>query len=239
MDKNNAAHTERWVEEHLAALNSGEEWQPNVTAAWARLVEKKTRGGWFGRRWALAGVIVVAAVLFAMFLPSPQVLAQRCLECSVAVWQSLSGQNEAKMVGQTAPNFDLRDVNGKEVKLSELKGKVVLVNFWATWCEGCQVEIPWLIEFAKKYGDKGLVVIGVSLDDDGWKSVRPWAEEKKVNYPVVIGSQELGKKYGLEGMPLTTLIGRDGKIADSHGGIVDKEATEKKIQTLLAERTEN
>lgn len=241
MDKNNGRHTERWVEEHLAALTPGDEWQPNATAALARLMERQSKGSWVRRRWMLVGMVAAAAILFAMFLPSPQVMAHRCLECSVAVWESLSatGVSQTTMKPaserQVAPDFDLQDANGKEVKLSELKGKVVLVNFWATWCEGCQVEIPWFIEFAKKYEDKGLVVIGVSLDDDGWRSVKPWAKEKQVNYPIVIGTQELGKKYGLDGMPLTALVGRDGKIADSHAGIVDKEATEGKIRALLAE----
>src|SRR6267378_1287377 len=89
------------------------------------------------------------------------------------------------------------------------------------------------MEFQKKYQGRGFVVIGVSMDSDGWKSVKPWLKERKVNYPVVIGSDDLGKQYGLEGMPLTALIDRDGKIADVHPGLVNKNATEQQLRALL------
>jgi cytochrome c biogenesis protein CcmG/thiol:disulfide interchange protein DsbE len=134
-----------------------------------------------------------------------------------------------------APNFSLKDARDRDIELSKLKGKVVLVNFWATWCEGCQVEIPWFVEFQKQYQEEGLVVVGVSMDDDGWKSVRPWIQEKKVNYLVVIGDQGLAKRYNLEGMPLTVLVDRQGRIADVNSGIVDKIAGQQKIKALLAE----
>jgi peroxiredoxin len=230
---NNDARENHWVWEKLAGLNSGEEWQPDVRAALARFSERRRKRDWVWGRWALLATVAAAACLFAMFLPSPRVLAHRCLECSVAVWQSLSGQSDVNIVGQTAPDFVLTDANGNEVKLSELKGKVVLVNFWATWCHGCQQEIPWFVEFSKKYGGQGLAVIGVSMDSDGWKEVRPWIKEKGVNYNVVIGSEELAKKYGLDGMPLTALVGRDGKIAEVHAGVADRDATEKRIRELL------
>lgn len=135
--------------------------------------------------------------------------------------------------GSLAPDFNLKDASGKDIKLADFKGKVVLVNFWATWCEGCQVEIPWFIEFQKEYASRGLVVVGISMDDDGWKSVKPWIEEKKVNYPIVIGDEALGNQYGLVGMPVTALVNREGRIADMHQGIVDKTATEQKIRDLL------
>ena len=134
-----------------------------------------------------------------------------------------------------APDFNLKDASGTDVKLSNLKGKVVLVNFWATWCEGCQVEIPWFVEFQKEYASRGLVVVGISMDDDGWKSVKPWIKEKNVNYPIVIGNDGLGKQYGLQGMPLTALVDREGRIADVHHGIVEKSATQEKIRDLVRE----
>jgi peroxiredoxin len=240
MDKNDATRADGWVEQHLGKLNPSEEWQPNATAALARFRSGQAVGG-VRKRWVLAATAGAAANLCVMFLPSPQVLAHRCLECSIAVWESLAstapGRAQVKpgCERQAAPDFELQDASGKEVKLSDLRGKVVLVNFWATWCEGCQVEIPWFVEFAKKYEDEGLVIIGISLDDDGWKSVRPWIKEKNVNYTIVIGNRGLGKKYGLDGLPLTALVGRDGRIADSHNAIVDREATEGKIRALLKE----
>src|SRR5262245_32988675 len=88
---------------------------------------------------------------------------------------------------QAAPDFTLSDANGNPVTLSAHKGRVVLLDFWATWCEGCKTEIPWYMEFQDKYKERGLSVLGVSLDEDGWKSVKPFLAENKLNYPVVIG----------------------------------------------------
>ena len=101
-----------------------------------------------------------------------------------------------------APDFTLMDVTGKPVKLSDFKGKVVVLNFWATWCGPCKVEIPWFIEFEQKYKDQGLVVLGVSMDEDGWSSVKPYLESSKVNYRVVIGTDRVGETYGgVESLP--------------------------------------
>jgi peroxiredoxin len=97
------------------------------------------------------------------------------------------------------------------------------------------LEIPWFVEFQKKYKERGLAVVGVSLDDDGWKSVRPWLKEKKINYAMVIGNEALGKSYGLSTMPLTVLIDRNGKIASAHSGVINRQATERNIRKLLQE----
>lgn len=130
-------------------------------------------------------------------------------------------------------DFNLVDSQGTPIKLSAYKGRVVLLDFWATWCTGCKVEIPWYMEFLDKYKDRGLSVIGVSMDDDGWKSVRPFLEEHKINYPIVIGSWDLGDRFGFKAMPATLLIDRDGKIADLHVGMVDRATFEHEIQILL------
>lgn len=241
MDKNSETRHHGWVDENLAILNPGDEWHPDVCDGLMRLRQSQVRGSWFSKRWVLAATGGAVVCLCLMVLPSPKVLAHRCLECSVAVWQSLlpSAPVQASLKppsGRTlAPDFNLKDANGRDVKLTDLKGKVVLVNFWATWCHGCQTEIPWFIEFQKEYADGGLVVVGISMDDDGWKSVRPWLKEKRVNYPIVIGNEGLGKQYGLDGMPLTALVDREGRLADVHSGLVDKTATQQKIRALLQE----
>lgn len=136
---------------------------------------------------------------------------------------------------KAAPDFILNGSKRTPVKLSAYKGKVVLLDFWATWCEGCKVEIPWYMDFQKKYKKIGLAVVGVSMDEDGWKSVTPFLKKKKVNYPVVVGDWDLASKFGIRALPVALLIDRDGKIADLQTGIVDKDAFESEIQILLKE----
>ena len=114
----------------------------------------------------------------------------------------------------------------------------MLVDFWATWCAGCKVEIPWFIEFQKKYGSQGLTSVGVAMDEEGWDKVRPWLEEHPIAYPVVIGNLELlTKKFGFApSLPITLLIDREGRIAASHAGVVDKDQWESRIVALLKEK---
>jgi len=135
---------------------------------------------------------------------------------------------------KAAPDFTLSDSKGAPIRLSAYKGNVVLLDFWATWCGGCKTEIPWYLEFENRYKSSGLAVIGVSMDGS-WKTVEPFLKQEKVNYPVVIGSDDLAKLYGVSQMPMTLLIDRDGKIADSHVGVVNKDAFESEIRTLLHE----
>jgi peroxiredoxin len=136
-----------------------------------------------------------------------------------------------------APPLSLRDSKGAPVKLSDYKGKVVLLDFWATWCTGCKLEIPWFMEFEKKYSGKGLSAIGVSLDEDGWRTVKPYLADHPISYPVVLGNMDvLEKKFGLPAsLPVTLLIDRNGRIASTHAGVVDKEKFEANIRQLLDE----
>jgi thiol-disulfide isomerase/thioredoxin len=136
----------------------------------------------------------------------------------------------------------LTDAHGKPVTLSGYRGKVVLLDFWATWCGGCKLEIPWYIEFDKKYRDQGLAAIGVSMDDDGWKAVTPFLAKKTdtetggniaMQYPVVIGNPQMAKMYNVTSMPMTLLIDRQGKIALSYTGVVNKNDFESDIKQLL------
>jgi thiol-disulfide isomerase/thioredoxin len=135
-----------------------------------------------------------------------------------------------------APGFVLHDASGAPIKLSDYKGKVVLLDFWATWCGGCKQEIPWFIEFENTYRDRGLVSIGVAMDEEGWKTVTPWLAEHPINYQIVLWDTAIVKDYHLTNLPVTVLIDRDGRIADSHLGVVPKDDWEKKIQELLRER---
>lgn len=136
--------------------------------------------------------------------------------------------------GSAAPAFALQDSAGKTATLDDYKGKVVLLDFWATWCHGCKEEIPWFVEFQRKYEGKGFKVVGVSMDDD-WKTVKDFLAKTDVPYRIVLGNDALMKSYGNESMPDTFLIDRQGKIAAVYRGVVNKDGVEKDLQTALAE----
>ena len=136
-----------------------------------------------------------------------------------------------------APEFLLQDSAGKSVSIQKLRGKVVLLDFWATWCTGCKKEIPWFAEFQKKYGSRGFVVVGVSMDDAGWKVVKPFLADTKVPYRMLLGDETTGKRYGITSLPDTFLIDRDGKIAAAYTtGLVDKDNVEANVQALIGGR---
>jgi thiol-disulfide isomerase/thioredoxin len=132
-----------------------------------------------------------------------------------------------------APDFSLTDVQGKQLSLSKYKGRVVLLDFWATTCGGCKVELPWYVDFDTKYRAKGLSVIGLDMYGETPELIRPFMTKWKMNYPVAVGTDALGERFHLQEMPLTLLIDRSGRIAVSHAGIVDKAAFENDIQQLL------
>ena len=137
---------------------------------------------------------------------------------------------------ESAPDFTRVDATGHKIRLSKYKGKVVLVDFWATWCTGCKEEIPWYMEFAEKYRKSDFAAVGIAMDDDGWKVVKPFLAEKlTITYPVVIGDTSLARQFGgINSLPSTLLIDRQGRIAYSPSGVVDKAEFEGRIRELLA-----
>jgi peroxiredoxin len=133
-----------------------------------------------------------------------------------------------------APEFALKDAAGKTVHLSDYKGKVVLLNFWATWCGPCKIEIPWFMDFEQKYKDRGFAVLGISMDDDGWAAVKPYIQEHKVNYRVLLGNESITNLYGgVESLPTTFVIDRNGRVASVHIGLVSKSEYQNDIVHLL------
>jgi thiol-disulfide isomerase/thioredoxin len=151
----------------------------------------------------------------------------------------------AKDSGQPAPDVTLKDLDGKDVSIAQYKGKVVLVNFWATWCEPCRFEIPWLIEMQQKYGAKGFTVLGIAMDDEGRSVVAPWVQKERfdvngtksqMNYPIVIGNEAAGDKFGgLLGFPTSVLISRDGKQIKRITGLISKDEISQTIEAQLQE----
>jgi peroxiredoxin len=136
---------------------------------------------------------------------------------------------------QTAPEFALKDVNGAAVRLSDYRGKVVLLNFWATWCGPCKFEIPWFIEFEQANKDRGFAVIGISMDEEGWEVVKPFLAEWNVNYRTLLGDSIIAQLYGgVDSLPTSFLIDRDGRVASAHLGLISKSVYQNEIQELLS-----
>ena len=137
----------------------------------------------------------------------------------------------------------LTKLDGTTTTVDQYKGKVVLVNFWATWCDPCKIEIPWLIDFNNKYGPKGLVILGVSMDDEGKKVVEPFVnnqnfdvngQQEKMNYPILLGDDKVADKFGgLIGMPTSFLFSRDGKKVKTVIGLISYDELDKALQAQL------
>jgi len=172
------------------------------------------------KRWILLGLalIVVVAGLYLM---------TRHHGVRVGIGGAGSGEHSL------APDFSLPDLTGQRLDLSSYRGKVVLLDFWATWCDPCRDEIPHFVDLQNKYGGQGLQIIGVSMDD-GPEPVRDFYHRFKMNYPVVMGNAKMGELYGgILGLPIAFLIGRDGRIRAKHIGATDISVFEKEIKAAL------
>jgi len=140
----------------------------------------------------------------------------------------------SNMVGKPAPDFVLNDIDGNEVKLADFEGKVLIVDFWATWCPPCVKEIPAFCELYRTYKDKGLVIVGISLDQFGIEVVRTFAAKHKVPYQLVMGNQAVVNAYGeFQSIPTTFVIDREGKVVDVAVGDKPKSYFQEKIEGLL------
>jgi thiol-disulfide isomerase/thioredoxin len=141
------------------------------------------------------------------------------------------------------PSIVMKDLNDRDVTLAQYKGQVVLVNFWATWCAPCKIEIPWMIEFQKKYSSRGFTILGVSMDEEGKKVIAPYLEKERfdvngqkeaMNYPILLGNDSLADKFGsIMGLPTSMLFTRDGKKVKTIVGLVDHDDIAKAIEGLL------
>lgn len=175
-------------------------------------------------KWIVAAVAALGLAFVSVWVSHP--------ETAVAAADAAACDPGAKAANL---NFTVKDVNGKSVSLASYKGKVILLDFWATWCAPCQVEIPWFVEFQQKYKDRGFVVLGVSVDDTP-EQLKPFVTKFKMNYPVLVGLGEdaLQEAYGpLWGLPTTYIIDRQGRACHKHMGLGKKDEFEKQILGLL------
>ena len=177
---------------------------------------------------ARRGKVLIGAVL-AVTLVSGLYLVNRYWIAPALRTQAMSSGDHPD-----APSISLTDIGGKKLDLADYKGKVVVLDFWATWCEPCRMEIPGLVEMQDKYAKQGFSVIGISMDDEAGPVVQ-FYKEFKLNYPVAVGNQRIGELYGgIFGLPTTFMIGRDGRIYAKHTGATGSSVIEDEVQQLLA-----
>lgn len=143
---------------------------------------------------------------------------------------SLKKESERK----NAPAFELKNAAGETVKLSDYKGKIVLIDFWATWCAPCKASMPWINELSEKYKADGVEVLGISMDEEGWNVVKPFIEQMGVKYPIVVGNKRVGYLYGeVDNLPVAFFVDRNQKVAGIHLGAATKKQFESTLQQLL------
>jgi cytochrome c biogenesis protein CcmG/thiol:disulfide interchange protein DsbE len=202
-----------------------------------------------GSKARMAAVIVTAVALLAIAIPfvwSPGEEASETADVSAPASAAAAGtqaaangeENGAACMANAKPaNFDftIKDVDGNDVSLSTYKGKVVLLNFWATWCGPCKAEIPGFVRLQEKYRDQGLVIVGYSVDDTAEKA-KAYAAQYKMNYPILLGEgkEDLQDAYGpIWGLPSSFIISREGKVCRKHIGIAPEAVFEKEVVALL------
>jgi peroxiredoxin len=135
--------------------------------------------------------------------------------------------------GNVAADFTLPDMNGKNVRLSDYRGKVVLLEFWATWCPPCRASIPGIEKLFKAYKDKGLVILAVSLDEGGWDSVKSFISSNGMTYTVLKGNDDVSASYQVRTIPMMLIVDKDGRISKRYLGFGNEEDLEKDIKTIL------
>jgi peroxiredoxin len=178
---------------------------------------------------ALVGAALAAMTAAALILPTP-LSAQSPPPAATPRLRRV-------VPGVAAPDFQLESIDGKMVKLSDFRGKTVLLNFWATWCGPCRAEMPWLVELYAKYKDAGLEIVGISMDQNAVHRPRvvPYVREKNVTYTILYGNDRVAAAYdGVPLLPTSFFIGTDGKIAGEFEGIKTKNDLELGVLRALA-----
>jgi peroxiredoxin len=139
------------------------------------------------------------------------------------------------LMGHPAPDFTLQSLDGQAVRLSDYRGKAVVLNFWATWCQPCKIEMPWFVDLQKKYGPEGLQLVGVAMDDASPADIADFAKQMGVNYPILVGKEAVGQEYGgIPFMPETFYIDRSGKIVENAFGLKSRSEIEDYMKQIIA-----
>jgi thiol-disulfide isomerase/thioredoxin len=133
-----------------------------------------------------------------------------------------NGPVQRQLMGNLAPDFELQTLDGKNLKLSDLRGKAVLLNFWATYCGPCKIEMPWFVELQKEYGPQGFQIVGVANDDASTADIAKFAKEMGINYPILIGKDSVSDSYKVSVLPTTFFLDRDGKLIAREFGLVSR-----------------
>lgn len=184
------------------------------------------------RRDALVLIVVVIAVSLMI---SSAVFWSRKHNALPSPPSNTVASLQGNVQGVAAPDFTLKSLDGKDVHLSDFKGKAVLLNFWATYCQPCKIEMPWFAELNKQYGPQGLEIVGVAMDDVGNDAIRKYATELGVNYPILVGKESVADLYGgMQFLPTTFYIDRQGKIVDRVFGLTSHSEIESNIKKALA-----
>jgi peroxiredoxin len=146
------------------------------------------------------------------------------------------GPGKGQLMGNLAPDFELQTLDGRNLKLSDLRGKAVLLNFWATYCEPCKVEMPWFVELQKEYGPQGFQIVGVSMDDASTEDVAKFAKQMGVNYPIVLGKESVSESYGGVGvLPTTFFVNRNGRLIAREFGLQSRSVFVDHIKKALSQ----
>ena len=184
-------------------------------------------------------VVGIAAIVSGLLLASPAPHLQDAAKPATAdkAVPSLPPQPETPKSGSVAPDFTLPDLKGKKIQLSSFRGKAVVIDFWATWCEPCKIEMPWLVDLQKKYGPQGLQVLGVAMDDADEQTIQEFARKMGVNYPVLKGTEAVADSYGgLDGLPAAFFVDRSGKIVDVAVGLESQSVLEESVKRSLEQK---
>ncbi len=147
-----------------------------------------------------------------------------------------NGPANGQLIGHLAPDFDLPTLDGKSLKLSGLRGKAVLLNFWATYCGPCKIEMPWFVELQKEYGPQGFQIVGIAMDDASPEDIAKFAQEMGVNYPILLGKESVGQSYGgVSVLPTTFFVDRDGKLIAREFGLQSRSVFVDHIKKALSQ----